>query len=156
VDTISRPCRPPIPLPAVPGVTFLATVGAIVEEGERMGHCIATRAEDALRGRCFLFHIDHQGQRASVEVSAKGEIAQAQGPHNTDNTAAWWGARQLRGWGAQFSGRNIQRPRRPGEETSPCCPCRPEPAQPSILNSSRTGRRSDRPNRRPVPATGTV
>jgi hypothetical protein len=94
--------RPPIPLPAVPGVTFLGTVGEIVEEGARMHHCIATRAEDALHGRCYLFHIDHQGERASIEVSPEGGITQAQGPHNTDNVAVSWGAALLRAWGASL------------------------------------------------------
>jgi hypothetical protein len=93
---------PPIPVPMVSGVTFLNSVGQIVEEGERMHHCIATRVQDALHGRCYLFHIDHQGRRASVEVSAQGQIAQAQGPHNTDNAAVSWGATQLRAWGARL------------------------------------------------------
>ena len=99
---------PPIPLPSVPGVTFLGTVGEIVEEGARMGHCIATRAADALRGRCYLFHIEHHGQRASVEVSAQGEIVDAQGPNNIDSAAAWWGASQLRNWAAGLVSQKIQ------------------------------------------------
>jgi hypothetical protein len=99
---------PPIPLPAVPGVTFLGTVGEIVEEGTRMRHCIATRAEDALHGRCYLFHIDHQGERASVEVSPEGRIAEAQGPHNTDNVAVSWGATLLRAWGASLNPSDIR------------------------------------------------
>jgi hypothetical protein len=97
---------PPIPLPAVPGVIFLGTVGQIVGEGGRMGHCIATRTEDALHGRCYLFHVDHEGQHASVEVSAQGKIAEAQGPHNIVNAAAWWGAMQLRGWAAGLVSQN--------------------------------------------------
>jgi len=100
---------PPIPLPAVPGVTFLGTVGEIVEEGVRMCHCIATRAEDALHGRCYLFHIEHQGERASVEVSPQGKIAEAQGPHNTDNAAVWWGAAQLRAWAASLNPPDMRR-----------------------------------------------
>lgn len=99
--------QPRIPLPSLPGVTFLGSVGAIAEEGERMGHCIATRSEDALRGRCYLFHIDHQNERASVEVSVEGKIVDAQGPHNTDNTAACWGAMQLRSWAAGLVSRKI-------------------------------------------------
>jgi len=86
----------------MPGVTFLGTVGEILEEGQRMGHCIATRAEDALHGRCYLFHIDHQGERASVQVSAAGNVVEAQGPHNTENAAVWWGVIQLRTWGASL------------------------------------------------------
>ncbi len=85
--------RPPIPLPTVPGITFLATVGEVAEEGARMKHCIATRAPDAIKGRCFLFHVDYRGERASVEVSADGNIADAEGPRNTANAAVWWGPR---------------------------------------------------------------
>jgi len=98
--------RPPIPLPKILGVTFLSTVGAIVAEGARMKHCIATRAADAVKGRCFLFHIDFRGERASVEVSAAGEVVDAEGPGNTDNEAARWGALRLRRWAA-----GLRRPR---------------------------------------------
>ncbi len=65
--------RPPIPLPAVPGIGFLATVGDVVEEGARMKHCIATRALEAIKRCCFLFRVEHRGQQASVEISAEGE-----------------------------------------------------------------------------------
>ncbi len=104
-----QPTVPPlIPLPSLPGVRFLGTVGEIAEEGQRMGHCIATRAEDALHGRCYLFHIDHQGERASVEVSPQGKIVDAEGPHNTNNAAVWWGATQLRSWAAGLVAQDVQ------------------------------------------------
>ena len=104
--------RPPIPLPAVPGVTFLATVGEVVEEGARMKHCIATHAPEAIKGRCFLFHVDYQGERASVEVSPEGEITDAEGPRNTKNAAVEWATVQLRGWGASPRPRKIVEPPR--------------------------------------------
>lgn len=112
--------RPPIALPSLPGVTFLATVGDVAEEGSRMKHCIATRAKDAVDGRCFLFHVDYQGEQASVEVSAQGTITDAEGPRNSKNDAAPWGARQLRAWAEGFAPqkatvgfRPMERPNRP-------------------------------------------
>jgi len=105
--------RPPISLPRVAGITFLSTVGAVVAEGARMKHCIATRAGDAVQGRCFLFHVEYKGERASVEVSAEGEIVDAEGPTNTDNEAARWGALRLRRWAAGLRWLHRPRPRKP-------------------------------------------
>jgi hypothetical protein len=102
--------RPPIALPAVPGITFLATVGDVVEEGTRMKHCIATRTPEAIKGRCFLFHVDYQGEQASVEVSADGEITDAEGPRNTKNAAVQWGTVQLQAWGAELPPRKVVEP----------------------------------------------
>jgi tetratricopeptide (TPR) repeat protein len=113
-------------------VTFLGTVGEIVGEGERMRHCIATRAQDAVHGRCHLFHVEHEGQHASVEVSPEGKITEAQGPHNTDNVAVPVG----RDATAQL-GRRAGRTGRAGytRSSSKTAPCggRSEPAQASVL-----------------------
>jgi hypothetical protein len=94
--------RPPIPLPTAPGITFLDSVGAVIEEGRRMENCIASYARAAVSGDCFLFHIDCEGQMASVQVNPCGEIFQAAGPRNCDNHAASWGWRQLDEWGLAF------------------------------------------------------
>lgn len=93
---------PPIAPPALPGVTFLDTVGDVCREGAEMGHCIASYAPSAVDGNSYLFHIDHNGELASVEVKPWGEVAQAQGPHNQANAATRWGARALRGWAAEI------------------------------------------------------
>lgn len=90
--------RPALPLPRIPGITFLSTVGAVIEEGRRMRHCIGSYARDAVRGACFLFHVEHGGETASIKIDARGEIGQACGPQNVENDAAVWGRRQLTTW----------------------------------------------------------
>ncbi len=100
---LERPtAQPPIPLPTIPGITFLATVGAVVEEGRRMENCIASYAQAAVSGDCFLFHIDHEEEMASAQVNPHGEIFQAEGPRNSENYAASWGWRQLDEWASAF------------------------------------------------------
>ena len=95
--------RPPIPLPAIDGIRFLVTADEVVEEGLRMRHCIGTYARDAVRGRCFLFHVAHGGEHASIEVDARGRIRQVAGPHNSANGAVVWGRRQLRPWASALA-----------------------------------------------------
>jgi PcfJ-like protein len=92
--------RPPIALPNMSGVTFLATVGEVMQEGERMGHCVGSHAPDAATGQVFLFHVEHAGTHATVEVDPRGQILDAQGPHNRPNAAAEYGERALSAWGA--------------------------------------------------------
>ena len=93
---------PPIPLPEVEGIRFLATVADAVNEGEQMEHCIASYCEDAVEGRCYLFHADYQGEQASVEVSPSGKVIQARGPRNCHNKATRWATQVLGQWGRGF------------------------------------------------------
>ena len=90
---------PPIPLPEVEGIRFLATVADAVNEGNEMQHCMASYCEKAAEGRCYLFHAEHQGEKASVEVSPSGKVVQALGPRNCYNQAAKWAAQELGKWG---------------------------------------------------------
>ena len=90
--------RPPIDLPGDPRIQFLATVGAVVQEGERMQHCIAHYAGRAVAGVCFLFHVDFEGEMATFEVSREGEIRQGSGPRNARNQAVAWGHLELQVW----------------------------------------------------------
>ena len=92
--------RPPIPLPDITGVRFLATVGDVCDEAERMGHCIASYAKRAYDGQCYLFHVDYDGDAASVEVNAaNGHVVQSQGKRNQPNRATAWAAKTLSQWG---------------------------------------------------------
>ena len=88
---------PPIPVPADSSVQHLETVTDIVDEGERMGHCVAAYVPQALRGVCYLFHIEHAGDAATVMV-ADGRVVEAQGPRNHSNEASRWGAIRLGTW----------------------------------------------------------
>jgi hypothetical protein len=88
-----------VALPSAAEITFLDTVGAVLEEGERMHHCIATYARRADSGGCYLFHVERVGAQATVEVSRDGTVAQACGPTNQRNAATRWGRRALAAWG---------------------------------------------------------
>ena len=101
--TERKTALPPIGLPKVEGIRLLATVGDIVTEAEKMRHCIASYADKAVEGHCFLFHVDYRGESASVEVDHMGQIKQARGPRNSPNVATHWGAKVLAEWGCGFS-----------------------------------------------------
>jgi hypothetical protein len=91
--------RPPVPLPDDPRITFLSTVGAVLEEGDRMRHCVGSYARRAATGGCYLFHVDYRGEQATVEVDQGGGVSQSCGPCNQRNAATAWGKRQLGKWG---------------------------------------------------------
>ncbi|MBX3422607.1 MAG: PcfJ domain-containing protein [Pirellulaceae bacterium] len=95
-DTSTR--LPPIPLPEEGGVRFLASVGEILEEGERMKHCIGSYTEPAVHGRCYLFHVDYGGTSATVEVGPNGRVRQSFGPRNSQNEATSYGRQVLSRW----------------------------------------------------------
>jgi hypothetical protein len=94
--------RPPIPLPQLPGVRFLETVGDVLAEGEKMGHCIARYATRAVSGRCYLFHVECNGQNASVELDPSGRVRQSCGPRNESNQTTAYAARILGRWGKEL------------------------------------------------------
>jgi hypothetical protein len=91
--------RPPVPLPDDPRITFLSTVGAVLEEGDRMRHCVGSYARRATTGGCYLFHVDYGGHEATVEVDQGGTVSQSCGPCNRRNAATTWGRHQLGRWG---------------------------------------------------------
>ena len=93
---------PPIPPPDHGAVTFLSTTTAVFREGARMHHCVATRIPLARSGASFLFHVEHEDGRATVEVDAHGEVVEAQGPCNRENFASRFGTALLSRWGLGF------------------------------------------------------
>ncbi|MBN1889457.1 MAG: PcfJ domain-containing protein [Thermoflexales bacterium] len=93
---------PPVPLPQTDNISFLATVGDVCWEGIDMQHCVASYAKEAAEGRCYLFHIDYKGEKATVQVDRFGKVVQAHGPSNQRNKAAGWGKRMLSRWGTTF------------------------------------------------------
>lgn len=106
--------RPPVPLPDVDGIEFLASVNRVRAEARRMDNCIASYARSAVAGECFLFHVRHRGEHASVEVDPRGNVRQAEGPSNSSNRASEWGAQRLQEWG-----RSLARARRPVRRMEP-------------------------------------
>lgn len=95
----TKTAEPPIPLPDVPGLRFLATVAEVCQEGLEMQHCIASYARQACHGQCYIFHAEHENDSATVEVGPTGRVIQAHGPRNRINGAAGWAKRQLNRWG---------------------------------------------------------
>jgi hypothetical protein len=93
---------PPIPLPEEPNIRFLSDVEEVCEEGLKMNNCVASYARGAVQGLCYLFHVSHADEEATVEVDRAGRVAQAAGPANGRNAASRWGERALRRWGRAF------------------------------------------------------
>jgi len=81
----------------------LSTVDDIVVESKQMQHCVASYAQNAVAGHCYLFHIDRNDEQATVEVGRNGRVMQARGPRDQRNKATAWGARLLDKWGHNFS-----------------------------------------------------
>ena len=105
LDALGRSAKtslPPIPLPDLPGVRFLDNVEAVAEEGVKMRHCAISYTDDAVNGFAYLFHVEHDGELATVEVGHDGKVRQAQGPRNRRNRAADWGKRVLARWARDF------------------------------------------------------
>ena len=97
-DTPTRP--PPIPPPS--GVRFLSTIGEVISEGMQMEHCVGSYALEATAGVSFLFHVELDGEHATVEVDSRGAVVDAAGPRNRCNVAAEHGRHLLTVWGAGF------------------------------------------------------
>lgn len=105
--------RPPETPTAVPpfeidieGITRLSTLQAIMDEGAKMKHCVASYANMATEGKCYLYHIEHNGEMATAEIRtvfqytnankvAGFELIQCQGPRNQPNAASVWGANAI-------------------------------------------------------------
>lgn len=77
------------------GITLLATAGEVYEEGKQMHHCVGSYASKAAQGECYLFHVEYEGERATVEMSPRGYALQAYGPSNTKNGACEFGVKAL-------------------------------------------------------------
>lgn len=95
----TRLAQPPVALPPQPEIRLIATVDDIRQESIEMNHCVATYADEAISGECYLFHVDYRGEQATIQLDPDGEIVQASGPRNGHNLAVRWGKRQLKRWG---------------------------------------------------------
>jgi len=106
--------KPTIELPDDPRIKFLATVQDILNEAQDMNHCINGYVKYAMRGDCYLFHVEYKGEHASIEVDPFGQVRQSHGPYNKDNEASKWGRRRLGRWAKEILGE------RPRPTTNPC------------------------------------
>ncbi len=90
---------PPWSPPSAAGVRLLTTDLELVEEGQRMHHCIANHVPRALRGASFVFHVEHELDRATAELDAEGNLVAVFGFANEVDTPACLHARDVfEGW----------------------------------------------------------
>lgn len=97
-DTDTKTKLPPIATPLNDNIRFLSTVGEIQKEQQLMHHCIGNYISDAVEGKCFLFHVEYEGEKASVEIMLDGTIRQISGPCNKKNKACDWAKLALLSW----------------------------------------------------------
>lgn len=50
-------------------VAQIRTVGELIKEGKRMRHCVGTRTEAALKGRCSIYSVEVEGKPLTVELT---------------------------------------------------------------------------------------
>jgi hypothetical protein len=77
----------------------IANVAELIQEAERMKHCVLTRAADVAAGTCALYRVNVAGERATLELSLgpNGEpldIDQFRLACNAEPSAAAWSAAQ--------------------------------------------------------------
>ena len=102
LDPTTPTSLPPIPLPEIDGVRFLATVQDVFDESMLMDHCVDAYSLNAVRGKYYLFHVEHEGEMATVSVTGAGRVSQSSGPCNKRNGATEYGVNALSTWGAQM------------------------------------------------------
>lgn len=90
---------PPIPLPEDPRIIHLADRDSLIREATQMQHCVSGYTEYARTGQFYYFHIEYEGETATVEIDMAGSVNQAFGPRNQINRASKWGKDRLTDWG---------------------------------------------------------
>lgn len=99
-DFTTPTAKPTFSVEKIKGAKHLSTVAEVVEEGKIMGHCVAGYANSAVKGHCYLFHVDYENEKATVEVNScigaiPYRVSQSQGPHNKDNKASLYAKRKF-------------------------------------------------------------
>ncbi|MDP2343832.1 MAG: PcfJ domain-containing protein [Deltaproteobacteria bacterium] len=104
LSSLEKTALPPIPLPSSSEVRFLSTVDEVRSEGKIMGHCVGSRADLAVRGEAFLFHVDTDDGPATVQVDPNGVVVEARGPSNRQGDESLEATMILAAWGRGFPG----------------------------------------------------
>jgi hypothetical protein len=58
---------PPPPVPGSPTIRPITTITALVDEGRRMHHCVASRTSGIMSGRRYYYSV-HRPERATLEI----------------------------------------------------------------------------------------
>jgi hypothetical protein len=90
---------PAAPIPSDERFSAISNVAELIQEAERMKHCVVTRAADVAAGACALYRVDIAGERATLELSLgrDGEpldIDQFRLACNAEPSVAAWSAAQ--------------------------------------------------------------
>jgi hypothetical protein len=68
-DVAPTQAFPAPPIPSDERFGAITNVLEIIQEAERMKHCVATRAGDVMAGACALYRVNVAGERATLELS---------------------------------------------------------------------------------------
>lgn len=60
---------PAPPIPSDERFAAITNVAEIIQEAEKMKHCVVTRAADVAAGACALYRVNVAGERATLELS---------------------------------------------------------------------------------------
>jgi hypothetical protein len=103
IKATSLTAEPPVPPP--PGAVHLRTAAEIVREGQAMQHCVGTHAVGAVKGQCYVFHIELDGEPITVEVDVYGYVVDAAGRRNAKTAAVHQARALFTKWGEGFPDR---------------------------------------------------
>ncbi len=84
------------------GRTPLSRVREVGEEGVAMNNRVASYTTRTAGRRCYLSHVVHAGEEATVEINRAVRVLQSAGPGNRLNAASRCGRRVLGRWGKGF------------------------------------------------------
>lgn len=68
--------------PLIPGITQLRTEEEFQDEGLKMHHCVGGYYGDSRRGRATFYHLEVEGEKATLQLFADGQVGQFYGPCN--------------------------------------------------------------------------
>jgi hypothetical protein len=98
-DVAPTQAFPAPPIPSDEGFATISNVAELIQEAERMKHCVVTRAADVAAGACALYRVYVAGERATLELSLGPngeplEIDQFRLACNAEPSEAAWSAAQ--------------------------------------------------------------
>lgn len=70
----------------IPGLELIDTTGRLLTEANSMRNCVASYLKKIESGRCAIYHLDHNGEQLTIEVSSHGNhfhLAQIEAYNNT-------------------------------------------------------------------------
>jgi hypothetical protein len=78
------------------GLRQLITPEEIVTEGHEMKHCVGGYVSRVMDGASFIFALEYNNERATIELNREGDLVQAQGIRNCQNSATAYAYGQVK------------------------------------------------------------